>query len=188
MRLFVSVDLPPDLTAAVREVQATLAEAEGVRPTDPSQTHVTVKFLGEVSPGRLEVVREGVAEAVEGAGIGPFHAQVEGLGVFPDLGYISVIWLGFSEGAEALTALHEAVEDALVGRGFDPEEHAFTPHATIARMDHAGGKELVQHVVRERHPSVGRMRVEELRITESTRTPDGPVYDTVDAIELRAPD
>jgi len=34
--------------------------------------------------------------------------------------------------------------------GVDPENHAFTPHVTLARMNDARGKELVQEAVRAR--------------------------------------
>lgn len=66
----------------------------------------------------------------------------------------------------------------------DPEEHRFTPHATIARMRDARRKEHVQAVVRERDPDVGDLRVEAVRLTESTLTPDGPEYEAVAAFGL----
>ena len=46
-------------------------------------------------------------------------------------------------------------------------------------MDHAAAKAAVQRAVRERDPEVGRLAVEELRLTESALTPDGPEYRTV---------
>jgi 2'-5' RNA ligase len=64
--------------------------------------------------------------------------------------------------------------------GFDPEDHEFTPHATVARMDHAGGKELVQERVREDDPDVGEFQVEEVRLKESVLESDGPTYSTVE--------
>jgi 2'-5' RNA ligase len=106
------------------------------------------------------------------------------LGVFPDLDYISVIWVGTRDGGSELTRLHEAIERKTVAMGFEPEEHDFTPHATIARMDHAGGKALVQDVVTDRDPDVGQVHVDEIRLTESELTPDGPNYSTVERFPL----
>jgi 2'-5' RNA ligase len=103
--------------------------------------------------------------------------------VFPHLDYISIVWLGVREGGTELTRLHEAIEDSTVDMGFDPEDHEFTPHVTLARMEHAGGKELVQDVVRERDPDAGSLDVTEVRLTESTLTPDGPEYETVERFE-----
>jgi 2'-5' RNA ligase len=42
----------------------------------------------------------------------------------------------------------------------------------------------VQRVVRETDPDLGAFRAEEIRLKESTLTDDGPVYETVRAVEL----
>ena len=68
--------------------------------------------------------------------------------------------------------------------GFDPADHEFTPHATIARMDHAGGKERVQRALRETDRTVGTLDVNEVRLTESVLDDDRPEYTTVKRFEL----
>jgi len=185
MRLFVSVDLD-GLADDIVAVQDLIAEASGLTVTDPEQAHITLKFLGDTDEDRLPELTDELAAAIEESGVDPFSAEIGGLGVFPHLGYISVVWVGVREGSEQLTRLHEAIEDRTVALGFDPEDHDFTPHATLARMDHAGGKDLVQDVVENRDPDVGRVRVEEVRLTESTLTPDGPEYTTVERFSLDA--
>ena len=183
MRLFVSVGLD-GLTAAVRAVQERFEGAGGLSLVDPGQAHVTLKFLGEVEPGRVDKVADELAGAVADSGVGRFTAEFGGLGVFPHLGYISVVWLGVREGGERLTRLHEAIENRTVAMGFEPEDHDFTPHVTLARMEHAGGKELVQDVVESQDPGAGRLQVEEVRLTESVLTDEGPEYRTVSAVPL----
>lgn len=184
MRLFVSIDLPDDLAEEVAQVQDHFADASGLDFTDPGQTHVTLKFLGDVSQGELPRVKNALRRAVEEAGVEPFEATYEGLGVFPDISYIQVLWLGVSEGGEQMTRLHEAVEREVTRLGFDPEDHDFTPHVTLARMKHAGGKELVQENVEDRDPTVGTTEVTEIRLTESVLTDEGPEYSTVESFEL----
>jgi 2'-5' RNA ligase len=183
MRLFVSVDLD-GLTAKVRAVQERFEGAGGLNVVDPEQAHVTLKFLGEVEPGRVDELTDELAGAVADSGVGPFTAEFGGLGVFPHLGYISVVWLGVREGDGQLTRLHEAIEDRTVAMGFEAEDHDFTPHVTLARMEHAGGKELVQDVVESQDPDAGRLQVEDVRLTGSTLTDEGPEYRTVSAIPL----
>ncbi|APW97176.1 2'-5' RNA ligase [Halobiforma lacisalsi AJ5] len=184
MRLFVSVDLPDELADPVADLQAEFDDASGLSFTDPEQAHVTLKFLGDVDEDRLPDLQRELAAAVEDAGIDPFTARFGGLGVFPTLEYISVLWLGAETGGNELTALHEAIEERTTAMGFDEEDHEFTPHVTLARMEHAGGKELVQDLVRERDPTVGETTVEEVRLTESTLTDEGPVYSTVERFPL----
>ena len=184
-RLFVSVDLD-GLADAVRAVQEPFADTAGLRLTDPEQAHVTLKFLGDTDPERVAELVAELETAVEQSGIEPFEAHVGGLGAFPSLDYISVVWVGVREGHgdRELTALHEAVEDRTTAMGFDPEDHEFTPHATVARMDHAGGKERVQALVENEDPDVGRLPVEEIRLTESVLGDDGPAYSTVESVSL----
>ncbi|PSQ42231.1 RNA 2',3'-cyclic phosphodiesterase [Halobacteriales archaeon SW_5_68_122] len=182
MRLFVGVDLD-GLADPVADVQAPFRDLPGLNLIDPEQAHVTMKFLGE-SDHDLKALSDAVGRAVDAAGVGPFEARFEGLGAFPSLDYINVVWLGVGEGGEELTALHEALEAATTDLGYDAERHEFTPHVTLARMDHAAAKEDVQHAVRERDPEVGRLEVEELGLTESTLTPDGPEYRTVERFGL----
>ncbi|WP_224270511.1 RNA 2',3'-cyclic phosphodiesterase [Haloprofundus salinisoli] len=184
MRLFVSIDLPRSFADAVATVQADLRDAEGLRFVDPTQAHLTLKFLGETDENRLEEVEEALESAVDAAGVDPFEATVGGLGVFPSLDYISVVWLGLEAGGEETTRLAEAIERATTAIGFEPESHEFTPHATLARMDDARGKDVVRRVVRETDPTVGTFRVEQIRLKESVLGPDGPEYSTVSRFSL----
>jgi len=183
MRLFVSVDLD-GLAGEVRAVQEHLEGADGLNVVDPGQAHVTLKFLGDVEESRVDELTDELTGAVADSGVGPFTAEFGGLGVFPHLGYISVVWLGVREGSKQLIRLHEAIEDRTVAMGFEPEDHEFTPHVTLARMEHAGGKELVQNAVESRDPDAGRLDVEEVRLTESVLTDEGPEYSTVASFRL----
>ncbi len=179
MRLFVSVDLPDRLAEPIADLQADFQAASGLDFTDPDQAHITMKFLGDTDPGRVDDIADALDRAVREAAVDPFEATFEGLGVFPSLEYISVLWLGVGDGADRLVDLQAPIEDRLVARGFDPEDHDFTPHVTVARMNHAGGKELVQDRVRNAEPTIGSMTVDRVCLTESTLTADGPVYETV---------
>ena len=165
-------------------VQELFEGASGLNFTDPGQAHVTLKFLGGADEGRLPELTDELARAVAGSGVEPFTAEIGGIGVFPHLGYISVVWVGVREGGEQLTRLHEAIEERTVAMGFDPEDHEFTPHVTLARMEHAGGKELVQEKVRTLDPTVGEATVDAVHLTESELTHDGPVYSTVERFPL----
>ena len=182
-RLFVGVGLD-GLADGVATVQDLLADADGLDFTDPEQAHVTLEFLGDTDEERIDDVVAEVATAVDESGVDPFEASFGGLGVFPSLDYVNVVWLGVRSGGDELTALHEAIEERTVAMGFEADDHDFTPHATIARMRHAGGKELVQDVVTERDPDAGAVRVDEVRLVESVLTDAGPLYSTVESFPL----
>ncbi len=186
MRLFVSIDLPDRLADAVADAQDRFADAEGLRFVDPDDAHLTLFFLGDADRDRVDEVEAALERAVDDAGVDPFELRVGGFGVFPTLDYISVVWAGVREGGGAAetTRLNGAIEREFEALGFEGDDHDFTPHVTLARMDDARGKDLVQRVVRETDPDLGAFRVEEVRLTESTLTNDGPVYETVRAVTL----
>ena len=184
MRLFVSVDLPDRLAEPLANLQDEFTDADGLSFVVPTQAHVTLKFLGDVEESTIPDLERELAHGIADCDVEPFTARFAGLGVFPSLEYIRVLWLGVEEGSEELTTIHETVEERTTAMGFDSEDHSFTPHATLARMQHAGGKKLVQKLVRDRDPTVGEMTVDEVRLTESTLTADGPVYSTVERFPL----
>jgi len=185
-RLFVSVDLAERFVDEIRAIQETLTPASGIRPTDPEQVHVTLAFLGETPEDRVGTVRDAVASGVDRADLDPFDVTYRDLGVFPSEDYISVVWVGVAQGSEPMTRLHHSIVGALEDAGLSVDTHeTFTPHATIARMDHGGGKEHVQDVVRNSTPELGADRVENVRLKRSLLGPDGPSYETVESFGLR---
>ena len=186
MRLFVSIDLPDRLAEAVADAQERFADAEGLRLVDPTQAHLTLFFLGDTDPDRVSAIEDALERAVDDADVDPFELRVGGFGVFPSPEYISVVWVGVRDGGGAAetTRLHDAVSEELTALGFEGDDHEFTPHVTIARMDDARGKDLVQRVVRETDPDLGTFRVGEIRLKESTLTETGPEYETVASFGL----
>ena len=189
MRLFVSVDLD-GLADAIAEVQEPLSGLSGLRPTDPTGAHITMQFLGE-GDHDVEALVGALERAVGDADVGTaeaggrgFKTTFEGVGAFPSPEYIRVVWLGVDRGASELTALHRRIDAETTALGYDAPDHDFTPHVTLARMDDATSKGAVQSFLETADPEVGPLRVEELRLTESTLTAEGPEYRTVARIGL----
>ena len=184
MRAFFSVPLPDSVADQIADLQSAFDGAAGLTPVDPANAHVTLKFLGDVDDAALDDVIAAGERAVDRADIDPFTCRVSGLGVFPSLEHISVVWAGVGAGSGDLTRLHESLEAETTALGFDSEDHEFTPHVTLARMNDARGKELVQAAVRDRDPGLGAFDVAAIRLTESTLTSDGPVYEPVETFPL----
>ncbi len=125
-RLFVAIDLSEDVRETLRALRTDL---DGARWTPAAQYHVTLAFLGEVEHERMAEIKAAL-EQVAGA---PLELRLQGLNVFPSRRRPRVLVAGV-ERAEALTALHARVEAAMENVGFAPENRAFRPHVTIARL------------------------------------------------------
>lgn len=128
MRLFVGLDVPPDL--AVELARAVPEPFPGLRPVPPEDIHLTLHFLGAIDRSAVERVLADVrAEA--------FAIDVSGLGMFRFRDGRRILWAGIVDSAP-LTALHRAAGDALAGIGYRPESRPYRPHLTLARVDRRG--------------------------------------------------
>lgn len=169
MRTFIAIDLSEEIRENVRRIQMKFA---GHKLVDPELVHITVKFLGEVTDVST------IIEALRNISHEPFDLEIKGLGVFPSLSYIRVIWVG-TNGGEEVEKLHGKVESALLSLGF-AKDKKFTAHATIARVKKISKAEkasLVDEVKNAAEVEFGKMRVDELKLKKSTLTPEGPIYE-----------
>ena len=170
------------VAVAVALVAALVAATLGARPPLPA--------VGDVLPlAGVGLPTPSTTVVVAAAGVAPFEATLTGLGVFPSLDYVRVVWLGVGAGSAELTRLADAVERETVAAGFDPRDHdEFTPHVTLARMSDARGKARVQELVdgddEETSPEPGSFRVEAVRLMESTG--GDPRYRTVERVPLES--
>ena len=145
MRLFLGI--APDASAreaigaATARLESALgATASAFRWTRTDNVHVTLHFLGEVPPARLEALRVVIGEPIAEP---PFAAGTGGFGAFPARGAPRVIWLGVDRGADAMTRLYGVFADRLRRLDIAVEDRPFTPHLTIARArDRHGARSL----------------------------------------------
>lgn len=132
-RTFIAIDLGEQaraaLTASIRE----LAEAlSSVRFVDPASMHLTLAFLGELDDAQLEMAHAATAAAA--VSCAPFDLAVDGLGVFGPRRAPRVLWAGVTGATDRLLAVQRQLADELAARGFPPEERAYSPHLTLARL------------------------------------------------------
>ncbi len=174
MRTFVAIELPDDLRAELgRRQQAFRATCRDARWTRPEGTHLTLKFLGEISDEQVEQVR-GALGALEK--FAPFEVEVTGFGFFPDARRPRVFWAGV-EGAEAVAALAGRVEAALEPLGFARERRSFSPHLTLARFKVPRPQPALAKAVEQlKDASLGRFQVSEFFLYESQLSPQGARY------------
>ncbi len=125
-RLFVAIDLPPDIAA---QLQGICYGVPGARWVQPEQMHLTLRFIGEVDGGVFRDIKEGLgAIMTEG-----FALQVKGLGFFPPRKTPKVLWAGIAP-VEEVSGLRNKIENVLLGMGLGPEGRKYSPHITLARL------------------------------------------------------
>ena len=133
MRLFTAIDIPDDLTEALRSFVSRLRPAAEIGWSPLENLHVTTKFIGDWPEQRLDEIKNAlVLVRVSGA----IHITAKGLGWFPNPRHPRVFWAGI-EGGERLRDLARATEHALAPFGVPAEERAYSPHLTLARIREA---------------------------------------------------
>src|SRR3989338_687305 len=140
MRCFVAVDLPEDVKSGVEQLQRKLS-GTGISLTEKENLHYTLKFLGEIDENAVRKTE--TVLAVIAAEFNPFRVAVKGVGAFPDLTYIRVIWIGGQE----LYELQKAVDEGLSGTF--PRERDISPHLTIARVKFIDDKDDIARFLKE---------------------------------------
>jgi len=195
MRSFVAVELPEPILEAVGQLSGRL-RASGARVTwvKPENMHLTLRFLGEVDEDNINRLKTILSDSYRG--MSPFTLSVRGVSAFPNMRRPSVVWVGAvearearsqvelgnepalgNERAEAIETAYLAAESAARAIGLPPEEKAFHPHLTLARIkDAREAPPLVACLERERDFCAGDFTVRSVSLFSSRLTPHGPVY------------
>jgi 2'-5' RNA ligase len=134
LRSFVALSIPAEIQKFIALSTAHVQKALPrplIRWVAPQNVHLTLKFLGDVSPANLEKLSE--ALKVEVVTHETFNISVGGLGSFPNPRRAHIIWIGLEVPA-ALTVLLHGVEAVAERLGYASEDRPFSPHLTIGRV------------------------------------------------------
>ncbi len=184
MRCFVAVKAGEAVRRKLAEVQAALRRADAdVRWVDEENLHLTLKFLGEIEEeeaGRLAgLLKE------ESARWPRMELEYAGVGNFPEHGAPRIVWAGCTGDVARLAGLAGAVERAAEKIGVPREGRPFVAHLTLGRVKSArNAKRLLAAIEAQRRVPVGKDAVAEFVLFRSTLTPEGPVYEPVEAFPL----
>lgn len=186
-RSFFAVELSKEIEGGISKIQEQLKrKAEGVRWVRPAGMHLTLKFLGEVDPDRIEEIVRKAGEAVEG--VGPFTIRITGGGGFPNVKNPRVIWIGVEDQSGSLRQLQTRLETGLEELGFKREERNYTPHLTLGRVRSGKGKGAFTQALEDMGDSdLGTMEVREITLFRSELKPTGAEYTKLRTVPLEVP-
>jgi len=146
--------------------------------------HVTLKFLGEIAPERVEELQ--LAAEVAGEGLEPFSLELDLLGAFPNRERPRVIWAGSSSPPPKILQLYERLERELHSLGFPLEGKPYTPHVTLGRVkerDRAKIGRLGERLERI-EPFRFVAQAQGLTLMESSLNPRGAIYTPIFRLEF----
>lgn len=192
MRLFIALELPPEVrqaaTQVVRELKSSGADVKWVKP---ESMHLTIKFLGETPDQQVADIRKALEEAL--AGKSALDLTIKECGSFPGAKKPQVVWLGLDGQIEQLRDLAGAIEARLELLGFPPERRSFKAHLTLGRLRRGpkrGGKRggsvvpLLRAIAANKDYQGPAFRADHVVLMKSTLTPSGPIYEPLAEFKL----
>jgi 2'-5' RNA ligase len=180
LRAFIAIEIPSEIQAAIARHTAPLQAAlddSMVRWVPTHNLHLTLKFLGDVSPANLELLTQMLT--VEASQQGAFEMGFSGIGAFPDARRPRVLWIGIQAPAE-LEALSHGIEAACARLGYPGEKRPFSPHLTIGRVKQniqgARLQSIRAALESTRIDHLGTAHITDVRLFKSELKPTGAVY------------
>jgi 2'-5' RNA ligase len=185
MRIFIALDIDDAIRSRIAVfldgVRGFAPEARWVRP---ESLHVTLKFIGNKSIEEVEEIKHALIRIPAAA----IEISFRGYGFFPTPKAPRVFWIGVEAGPQ-IAALAKLVDEATAVLGVPREEHAFSPHLTLARRGGSGSpgwrkgdapnqsfQRLQEKLAALPAPEFGRMSAREFFLFESQLGPGGARY------------
>jgi len=189
LRSFIAVEISADIQRTISESTSFMRNSFQkplIRWVQPENIHLTLKFLGDVAPEKLEIIAAALKDEIKSCE--RFSMTVNGLGAFPNSNHPRIIWIGLNA-PPALTELQHYVEQLSSRMGYALEERPFSPHLTIGRIGQdatqAGLAEIKAALDSRPIGDLGTVLVDSLNIFKSDLQAGGPVYTRLYRIPMK---
>lgn len=149
---------------------------------EPDNLHITLKFLGDTDEEKVDQIKDSIYDSIKD--VKPFNIKLKNLGVFPNINYIKVLWIGIEHG-EQLSVIAKNIDERLNKIGFKKEKRSFSPHLTIGRIKNAKNKEkLIEIIDKYQGFEFKEEKIQKIFLKKSQLTPQGPIYTDLKAIKI----
>ena len=192
IRSFIAVELPEEVKSGLREIQNELKSAghQFIKWVAPESVHLTLKFLGNISPQKVAEITAVMEEASRG--FSSFHLKIGGLGAFPNLNRPRVLWLGISGDVDKLATLQGHIDAGLVALEFAKETRPFAPHLTLARLRDRTSvheqKDFGDLITKTKFKAEYEITVDSINLMRSQLLPGGAVYSCLSEVKFENSD
>ncbi len=187
IRSFIAIELPVSIQNQLDKIIGQLKGpmTSAVRWVPAQNIHLTLKFLGDVSPGNMDMLMNILRAEVSRQKT--FSITVGELGAFPTPHRPRVLWIGISAPSQLIT-LARLVEGETRKLGYAAEDRPFSPHLTLGRVSQNASPLQVRQVADAlagiKVGSLGNADVREVVLFKSVLTPKGAEYSALLKVPL----
>lgn len=172
MRLFTGLDLPAGVVHNLEQLLRQLQPTARINWSPPANLHITAKFIGEWPEERLAELQQALTALPVRPSI-PVH--IRKVGFFPNPHSPRNFWCGIE--APGLTELAADTDRAGAALGIAPEQRAFSPHLTLARIkDKVNLQALREAIAAQPSLEFGHFLAGSFFLYRSQLRPTGSVY------------
>jgi 2'-5' RNA ligase len=194
IRTFIAIELSPEAQEALTNLQnrlKTIVPPNTVRWTAAQNIHLTLHFLGNITPTDVAKVSEVIQTCAPA--YQAFSLTLSGLGCFPNTRRPRIIWAGISGDTGSLVKLHQDLGQRLKVIEFSPDNRPYSPHLTIGRLKRGTPpRRLTQlgEAIEQTKTDVGNLAIQgvtKVSLIKSELKPSGPVYTQLAGGVLKSP-
>jgi len=188
MRAFIAISLPTETKNNLSKIQDRLKTAlPKISWVKPINLHLTLKFLGEISPKQLKDIRQVTTEIAKDTP--EFKIKLETLGIFPNIPSARIIWVGTNQLPSELKILVDRIETRIAELGKPKEERPFSAHITIARIKSNIDSSILENQINKINSEIGcqdlGFDVKGITLFESTLGSQGPTYTVIEEANFK---
>lgn len=180
MRTFVALELPEKVKVEIGKSQQDLKKA-GVqaRWVQPKIAHLTLAFLGSITPDKVKPIGEIMSEAAHQ--ISPAAFYLNKIGCFPDPNKARIIHLELGGDLDKLNLLVTKIRKGLKKQKIWFDEKPFRPHLTLGRIRK---RRNLTSIIKGAKVKKSEFIGQKISLYQSSLTTTGPVYSELKQISL----
>ena len=150
--------------------------------TKQENLHITLKFIGEVSPKQYSQIETLLNNA--DFNTGAIDLNITDCGKFGKGRDLNILWIGIDKNGK-LEDIYNRMENTLEKAGIAKERRKFKPHITAARNKKPFNfKSFFKKIDENSERFISGLKVTHFQVFKSQLTPEGPIYSILKEISL----
>jgi len=183
-RTFIAVNLDSKIKNALSDIQKNIYVGESkIKWLKPNLLHITLEFLGDQSPGQIEIIRQ-LLKKITVCRKSFVISLSSNIGVFPSLKKPRVIWVGIENGNTKLKKISEMIKSSLLKNLLLKDSKEFHSHITIGRVKYLNDRNILVNNINDIHLKRESQKINSIELMESKLTPTGPIYSIIERFPL----
>ncbi len=183
MRTFLAFELPEPVIDELDRLTDELRNLipRGIKWVRPENMHITLQFLGDVSPSDVRTLDDFFREIL--CDVPEFEIFEPRIQAIPSRNP-RVIWVHNDTDVKRVFSLPGKIRNMAHNLGYDLDNKPLKLHATLGRVKSSIDMELVARMLSFK-PTIARAEIKQVTLYKSVLQPEGPAYTAISSYDLQ---